>query len=45
VIYSPLAIIFKLVPLGLSDWVKIFGVAFIGVGIMEIRKFFLPKTI
>ncbi|MBT3395178.1 HAD-IC family P-type ATPase [archaeon] len=45
VIYSPLAVAFKLVPLGLFDWAKIVGVTVIGVGIMEIRKFFLPKTI
>ncbi|MBT4334344.1 cation-translocating P-type ATPase [archaeon] len=45
VIYTPLNIAFKLVPLGIFDWVKIVFASVIGVSILEIRKIFLPKTI
>jgi len=45
VIYTPLSAAFKLVPLGIFDWVKVVFASVIGVSILEIRKIFLPKTI
>ncbi len=40
-IYTPLANLFNLTPLGILDWTKIFFASIIGVSVLEIRKLFL----
>lgn len=42
-IYTPLSVVFKLVPLGLADWLKVIALSSIGLVAFEIRKILKRK--
>jgi Ca2+-transporting ATPase len=43
VLYTPLSNLFNLVPLGLTEWAKIFGYSLAGITVLEVRKLFLKQ--